>query len=605
MFSRGVQKGLVYALQYSLGQADGAADGVFGPTTRNLLRSGGQVSSGSTDVGTKHLVRLFKAGLIFNSYVNVDWDSTTFTGTTASVTKGFQSFCHLPTTGQGDYATWCSLLSSTGDPQRPASGADCMTPLNQDRINTLKSNSVEIVGRYIAGGVNKRMTKMEASLIVQNGLRFFPIYQENNDAPQYFTYASGVQQGTAAIQNAQALTIPLGAIIYFCCDWDPNTDEIDSIVLPFFRGVSSAITSAGSPYRIGVYGTRNLCQRISSAGIGVTSFVGGMSSGWSGNLGFPLPGNWAFDQIAGATLGSGAGRLEIDRDVVSGRDKGVAALEVPIDPAKDYFDWLLLLEDRANQWRATGATTKPAPWLAAEYIRSLRAGYTAIEFNILCGFIDEGFVAFATVPETPGVVDPLLSRTIDLPHFGAVLCACFNQPFPQYRVDPGLHDFGGWAGDLISLAGLVFTQLTDKSEAAGYNKAMELLGRDDGISPFSVQDMIADVDAEVAYWTIQANPTRSISDCLRSAYRDEAASASKYHAFIDLRFGSKNALERSAQLTLEKGGDFLFTGARATWWELKYRGTVAPFGVARDSAPALFQGVARAFSDKMLQVAGY
>ena len=79
-----------------------------------------------------------------------------------------------------------------------------MTPLNQDRINTLKSNSVEIVGRYIAGGVNKRMTKMEASLIVQNGLRFFPIYQENNDAPQYFTYASGVQQGTAAIQNAQA-----------------------------------------------------------------------------------------------------------------------------------------------------------------------------------------------------------------------------------------------------------------------------------------------------------------------------------------------------------------------------------------------------------------
>ena len=604
MFSRGVQKGLVYALQYSLGQADGAADGVFGPTTRNLLRSGGQVSSGSTDVGTKHLVRLFKAGLIFNSYVNVDWESTTFTGTTASVTKGFQSFCHLPTTGQGDYATWCSLLSSTGDPQRPASGADCMTPLNQDRINTLKSNSVEIVGRYIAGGVNKRMTKMEASLIVQNGLRFFPIYQENNDAPQYFTYASGVQQGTAAIQNAQALTIPLGAIIYFCCDWDPNTDEIDSIVLPFFRGVSSAITSAGSPYRIGVYGTRNLCQRISSAGIGVTSFVGGMSSGWSGNLGFPLPGNWAFDQIAGATLGSGAGRLEIDRDVVSGRDKGVAALEVPIDPAKDYFDWLLLLEDRASQWRATGATTKPAPWLAAEYIRSLRTAYTSPTFNALCGFIDEGFIGFANVPNVPSVVDPILARTGDIPHFGAVLCACFNQPLPQFRIEPGPHDFGGWAGDLISLSAEVFFQLTDRSEGAGYEKAMTMLGQDHG--SFSGQDLIADVDAEVAYWTIQTNPTRPLAECLRALYQNAVAGAGKYRAFIDLRFGSRATLQRSAEAVFGAGGDAQFEVWRDGWWGLNAGGIWEKgFDLAVASAPGMFLGVARAFSDKMLQLARY
>lgn len=47
-----------------------------------------------------------------------------------------------------------------------------------------------------------------------------------------------------------------------------------------------------------------------------------MSTGYSGNLGFPLPKDWAFDQIATITVGSGTGFIEIDKDVASGRDTG-------------------------------------------------------------------------------------------------------------------------------------------------------------------------------------------------------------------------------------------------------------------------------------------
>lgn len=68
-----------------------------------------------------------------------------------------------------------------------------------------------------------------------------------------------------------------------------------------------------------------------------------MSTGYSGNLGFPLPKDWAFDQIATITVGARDGRIEIDKDVASGRDPGQnqftprgpdGLLDVPFDRAR-------------------------------------------------------------------------------------------------------------------------------------------------------------------------------------------------------------------------------------------------------------------------------
>ncbi|MDQ3579444.1 MAG: hypothetical protein M3443_17990, partial [Actinomycetota bacterium] len=44
--------------------------------------------------------------------------------------------------------------------------------------------------------------------------------------------------------------------------------------------------------------------------------------------GFAMPANWAFDQIATVTVGSGGGAIEIDNNIYSGRDPGVAAVIV-------------------------------------------------------------------------------------------------------------------------------------------------------------------------------------------------------------------------------------------------------------------------------------
>ena len=45
----------------------------------------------------------------------------------------------------------------------------------------------------------------------------------------------------------------------------------------------------GGTYKVGVYGARNVCIQVSEKGYANTSFVSGMSTGFSGNLGFPLP----------------------------------------------------------------------------------------------------------------------------------------------------------------------------------------------------------------------------------------------------------------------------------------------------------------------------
>ncbi|WP_439650896.1 glycoside hydrolase domain-containing protein [Polycladospora coralii] len=49
---------------------------------------------------------------------------------------------------------------------------------------------------------------------------------------------------------------------------------------------------------MGVYSSRSVC-----IGLVEKSFVSGMSTSFSGNLGYPLPRNWVYDQIRDAGTG--------------------------------------------------------------------------------------------------------------------------------------------------------------------------------------------------------------------------------------------------------------------------------------------------------------
>ena len=248
---------------------------------------------------------------------------------TQQAMRAFQKKMSVPQTGKVDKTTWLSLFISCGDTSRSALAADCATILTTAKAKTLYDNGYRYIGRYLTGtyngGISKAITREEAQIIFDAGLNFFPIYQTSANGNSYFTPEKGIADANAAITVAMSLGVPANTIIYFAVDYDCLDYQITTNVIPYFQKVHEVMSK--SIYRTGIYGTRNACTRVSNMGYACSSFVGDMSTGFSGNLGFSMPDNWAFDQFYTTSIGSGDGYLEIDKDGFSGRDHGVSRLE--------------------------------------------------------------------------------------------------------------------------------------------------------------------------------------------------------------------------------------------------------------------------------------
>ncbi|MGK5627563.1 glycoside hydrolase domain-containing protein [Streptomyces sp. URMC 123] len=325
--SRDVSKSMLLAIQYELGMADGTANGVFGPGTQAGLR---EHTLYLQSRGT--WVSLFSAAMILNKRP-ISFAGT-FNGEVADAVRAFQSFTKLPVTGNGDFQTWASLLVSYGDQSRKGEACDGVTKITPARAKALKAEGITYVGRYLT---NPSATKLpekaiqpgELQVIAENGLRCFPIYQTYGRDASDFGYAAGNAAGLAAVNAAQDHGFKNGARIFFAVDFDALDHEITNNVLPHFKGIQDAMANSGNPYRIGVYGPRNVCTRVGEAGHSTASFVSDMSSGFSGNYGYPLPADWAYDQIVTRWVGSGDGAIEIDNNIASGRDIGENSFNKP------------------------------------------------------------------------------------------------------------------------------------------------------------------------------------------------------------------------------------------------------------------------------------
>ncbi|MFF4385747.1 glycoside hydrolase domain-containing protein [Streptomyces sp. NPDC001552] len=336
--SRDVAKSMLFAVQYELGMADGTANGVFGPGTQSGLKSH-SVSTGSS--GT--WVRLFSGGMVLNQRP-VSFTSS-FTDSLANGVSAFQSFVNLPVTGTGNFSTWASLLVSYGDQSRNGEACDGITLITPARAATLKAQGIKYVGRYLTNPVppkddkdplrHKAIQPGELQTIAANGLRCFPIYQTFGRDASDFSYPLGRAAGQSAINAALDHGFKTGTRIFFAVDFDALDEDVSSSVLPHFKGIQDAIADDGNRFGIGVYGPRNVCTRVGEAGHATASFVSDMSSGFSGNFGYPMPANWAYDQIVTRTVGSGDGAINIDINIASGRDIGQASFNAPRAPLPD------------------------------------------------------------------------------------------------------------------------------------------------------------------------------------------------------------------------------------------------------------------------------
>ncbi|MDB7946439.1 DUF1906 domain-containing protein [Faecalitalea cylindroides] len=271
-------------------------------------------------------------------------------------------------TGVIGVSTMKSLLTSKGDTGRLALACDCSTVLNAKQASALYNSGYRYIGRYLTGTVgvgaeerSKALTISEIKAIQNAGLSIFPIYQDGGYYSEYFGKTlQGSYDAVTAIQRAKRLGFTNGTTIYFAVDFDCLEYETDGLIIPYFRQINTVFNQSGinsKHYKVGIYAPRYVCTKVYEAGLAEYSFVADMSTGFSGNLGYAIPENWAFDQFFEYTYPSSPS-FDLDKVGFSGRDSGCRLCE----NQPDFSDDELLQEAREkyvkNIAKATGYLDK-------------------------------------------------------------------------------------------------------------------------------------------------------------------------------------------------------------------------------------------------------
>ncbi|MCI9298655.1 MAG: DUF1906 domain-containing protein [Lachnospiraceae bacterium] len=342
---RQLAKGLIYALQAEQGLAVGSADGLFGPATQKKCPT---LSAGDTRQG---YIKIMKYALYLNG-IDVASFSGTFGADTTEDVRSFQTFASLPVAKYGvvDPMTWASLLTIKGDTSRGTQACDTSKVLTANRLAILKSKNYRIFGRYLTGKYAMSVDEIErilgANANVENEENkncLFPIFQRTggvhaSNTIEYFTETQGLEEGKEAVEAALKLGFKEKTIIFFASDVDAYDYQVKSILLPYYKKVKEAFdANKRRNYIMGIYGPRNTCIQVCDAGYASACFVSDMSTAYSGNLGYPLPKLWAFDQYAGDAFGNkgDADYVDIDKDAVSGSYLGETEIS-PYNPLSPY-----------------------------------------------------------------------------------------------------------------------------------------------------------------------------------------------------------------------------------------------------------------------------
>ena len=321
LFVKQTLRALIKGLQYEIKKewSEMVVDGIWGSNTYGhcpVLRKGEVVKN------VKY-VYLLQYALYVNGFPTGNFNGV-YSDKVETAVKNFQKFANIFTTGTVHKQTWASLMVSYGDKTRKGKAYDCKTPITKATAISLKNDGREVVGRYIVGGVDKMLTLDEERIIYNQGLKIMPIYQTTNNSTSYFTKEQALKDASRAYINLCKLKFPNGTTFYVAVDYDVNEKEVANVIIPYFRTFWEQFKSLNNRnYKIGVYGPRYVCSELTRANLVTSSFVCDMSSGFAGNIGKPLPPNWAYDQISTVKIGSGAGLLEIDNNIMSGRNSGV------------------------------------------------------------------------------------------------------------------------------------------------------------------------------------------------------------------------------------------------------------------------------------------
>lgn len=314
VYGREMNLALIKVLQAIEGYSVADATGNFGSGTKANLPI--VPSNGALNEQTeKKAIKLIRYALCCNGY-DVSITSEIWDSELSTAIQTFQSDMCITVASKCTVDTWCALLISKGNTDRNCNACDTAYTMRDDRLDALSEKGIGTIGRYITGGSAKELDDGEIERIINRGFKFFPIYQVNGTPGiNQFTTASAIENARIARIKAKSYHIPDNSIIYFAVDFDPVDTEISNVIVPYFKTLKENIGC----YKIGIYGTRNVCSQVLENNYAETCFVSDMSTGYSGNMGFKMPENWNLDQFHEMQLAATNGNFGIDKVTYSGR----------------------------------------------------------------------------------------------------------------------------------------------------------------------------------------------------------------------------------------------------------------------------------------------
>ena len=137
-----------------------------------------------------------------------------------------------------------------------------MAVTDEAYVKTIADDGIKVMARYINPDGRTPLTKEEAQLFSNYGVRLMMIYQIGVDDP-YKGYDKGYEFGTKALKYATDIGAPKGIPIFFCCDGlDQPTERYQ--LARFIKGVRDAM---GGQYGVGMYGPYKTVQALHNAGL--------------------------------------------------------------------------------------------------------------------------------------------------------------------------------------------------------------------------------------------------------------------------------------------------------------------------------------------------
>lgn len=556
LYGREMNTALIQVLQALEGFTPDEATGNFGNGTRSRLKT---ITPDNAEQYADW-VWLATVALVCNGQMDVffgEWNSRV-----SEAVMAFQQAYALPVSQSVDAYTWMSLLTSCGNPNRPAVACDTRFEITDEFAEQLKADGYEIVGRYLTepgqedlqpADYFKAIRPGELERIVKHGLKYFPIFQEYSTKLEHFTPETGKRHAQEAVKAAQRLGVP-PTVIYFAVDMDVYEYQVENVIVPYFKAIQDNL---GGGYGVGIYASRNTCSIVAGHGYAISSFVSDMSTGFSGNLGFPIPTNWNYDQFT--EISGYHDKWDLDRVAYSGRVAACGYVSAagdaeyddpdPSDSTKDpFYRWTLDVENecasgmgtilnplyayrssigefvlewlRKPEYWSDGSSGKQLLWRT--YTPELDMPTEVVQARAVCVTACERHANIKTSGVYP-----------DIAHCAATMLGYLTWGVETRQDKYGLGDLGGWPLDLLQIWG-AYTREGKETDLAKWLHA-HLGSLKDGAG-FGYADVLADADAwMLARYMKEHASEHSLSEAVKTSFAQ--SQTHRIARFYRSRFG--------------------------------------------------------------------